>query len=94
LWLGDRFTKIANFVPFKSVPSDDTCAEQFFNSIFILHGLSEDVVSDRDIQFTSKLWNRLFYLLHVNSFNSLTIISARGTIVTSGLEVSNLGLNL
>ena len=62
----DRFTKMAHFVQFKSVPSTEACAEQYLNSIFKLHGLPKDIVSDRSTQFTSKFWNRLFNLLHVD----------------------------
>jgi len=38
---------LAHFVPFKSVPSAEACAEQFLNFIFKLHGLPKDIVSDR-----------------------------------------------
>ena len=39
-------------------------AEMMFDSIYNLHGLPEQIISDRDSLFTSKFWRRLHWLLN------------------------------
>ena len=52
----DRLTKMAHFIPVKGVPSAEHTAEVMVREVFKLHGIPDDVVSDRGVQFTSKFW--------------------------------------
>ena len=47
---------MAHFIPVKGVPSSEQTAELMVREVFRLHGIPEDVVSDREEQFTSKFW--------------------------------------
>ncbi len=44
----DRLTKMAHFIPTKTTATAEDTAELFRDNIFKLHGLPEDIVSDRD----------------------------------------------
>jgi len=50
----DRFSKMGHFIPFPSVPSAKDTAKSFMNTIFRLHGLLNEILSDRGNQFTPK----------------------------------------
>jgi len=59
----DRLTKMVHFVPCnKSITAQQT-ADLFLRNIFKLHGLPDDIVSDRGPQFASSFWRRLLELL-------------------------------
>jgi len=62
----DRFTKMAHFIPFRILPTAKIAADVFFREIFRLHGLPEEIISDRGTQFTSEFWQRLCTLLCIN----------------------------
>ena len=51
----DKLTKVAHFIPVKSMYKTDDIAKIFMKDIFILHGLPKEIVSDRDVKFTSNL---------------------------------------
>lgn len=58
----DRFTKMAHFAACnKSISAEET-AELVLQHVVRLHGLPDDIVTDRGPQFTSKFWSRLFEL--------------------------------
>jgi transposase InsO family protein len=62
----DRLTKMAHFTPCsKSITVEET-AQLILDGIVRLHGLPEEIVSDRGPQFASKFWRRLFELLGVD----------------------------
>ncbi len=62
----DRLTKMAHFTPCsKSIMTEET-AQLILDGIVRLHGLPEEIVSDRGPQFASKFWRRLFELLGVD----------------------------
>jgi hypothetical protein len=62
----DRFTKMAHFTPCsKSITAEET-AQLILDGIVRLHGLPEEIVSDKGPQFASKFWHRLFELLGVD----------------------------
>jgi len=62
----DRLTKMAHFTPCsKSITAEET-AQLILDGIVRLHGLPEEIVSDRGLQFLSKFWHRLFELLGVD----------------------------
>jgi len=48
----DRLTKMAHFVPAKGTDTAETTSRRFFDNIFRLHGLPDEIVSDRDPKFT------------------------------------------
>jgi transposase InsO family protein len=58
----DRFTKMAHFVALKEKTAA-AVARQFVNHIWKLHGLPDDIVSDRDTAFTSKFWKEVMTFL-------------------------------
>ncbi len=62
----DQLTKMAHFTPCsKSITAEET-AQLILDRIVRLHGLPEEIVSDRGPQFASKFWRRLFELLGVD----------------------------
>ncbi|KAL3969834.1 glutaminyl-tRNA synthetase [Sarotherodon galilaeus] len=52
----DRFSKAAHFVALPKLPTALETARHLTNHLFRLHGIPEDVVSDRGPQFTSRVW--------------------------------------
>ncbi|CAJ0923136.1 unnamed protein product [Ranitomeya imitator] len=52
----DRLTKAAHFIPCSGLPSAKDTADLIIQNIFRLHRVSDEVVSDRGVQFTSKFW--------------------------------------
>ncbi|XP_060178356.1 uncharacterized protein LOC132608338 [Lycium barbarum] len=61
----DRLTKYAHFVGLSHPYSASEIAKLFMENIYKLHGMPEDIISDRDPVFTSKLWQELFSILGV-----------------------------
>jgi len=62
----DRLTKMAHFTPCsKSITAEET-TQLILDEIVRLHGLLEEIVSDKGPQFASKFWHRLFELLGVD----------------------------
>jgi transposase InsO family protein len=57
---------MAHFTPCsKSITAEET-AQLILDGIVRLHGLPEEIVSDRGPQFVSKFWHHLFELLGVD----------------------------
>ena len=66
----DRLTKMAIFIPTtKSMPAPDVAA-LFVQHVIRLHGVPENIVSDRDPIFTSHFWRRLLELLGIHANRS------------------------
>ena len=59
----DRLTKMTHFIPCKKSISAEETAQLFIHHIFRLHGLPQDIVSDRGPQFVSQFWKHFFKLL-------------------------------
>ena len=55
----DRFTKMGHFIPFPNVPSSEDTAKAFMTHIFKIHGLPNEILTDRGTQFTSKFWTAI-----------------------------------
>ena len=55
----DRLTKMAHFIPTCTDVSAVDVADLFYHHVWCKHGLSLDIVSDRDTKFTGEVWNRL-----------------------------------
>lgn len=63
----DRLTKMAHFVACPSLSTAEELASLFWRNIFRLHGLPDDIVSDRGSQFVSRFWKRFLELLGIKS---------------------------
>ena len=58
----DRLTKLAHFIPTTSDVDAKGTAELFDREIFRLHGMPEEILTDRGTQFTSHFSQELFRL--------------------------------
>ncbi|KAK1792840.1 hypothetical protein P4O66_012751 [Electrophorus voltai] len=56
---------MVRFVPLKGLPTALETTDLLFHHIFRQFGLSEDIVSDRGAQFTSRLWRELLGKLNI-----------------------------
>ena len=61
----DRFSKMAHFVPLHEKETARDCATTFPQNIWKLHGLPEDIVSDRDTKWTGEFWHNLCDMLGI-----------------------------
>jgi len=65
LWvIVDRFTKMAHFIPLKEKTALDL-ARIFAKEIWKNHGLPTDIVTDRDLRFTSEVWREFLKILEI-----------------------------
>jgi transposase InsO family protein len=55
----DRFSKVAHFIPVKTMYKGAKLAELYITRIVCLHGVPKKIVSDRGTQFTSRFWEKL-----------------------------------
>ena len=56
---------MAHFVPCNKTMTGEETALLFIDNVYKYHGLSDDIIFDRGIQFTSKFWQSLFKILQV-----------------------------
>ena len=56
---------MAHFVPLYEKASARDCAAAFLQNIWKLHGLPEDIVSDRDTKWTGEFWHNLWEMLGI-----------------------------
>ena len=66
----DRFTKMAHFVPLKEKTAP-AVARAFVQHIWRQHGLPGDIISDRDVAFTSQFWRDIMKYLGINQRMSI-----------------------
>ena len=52
----DRFSKAAHFIALPKLPSAMETAQLVINHVFRVHGLPQEIVSDRGPQFIAKFW--------------------------------------
>ena len=52
----DKLTKETHFIPVKSMHKIDDIEKILMEEIFKLHEFPKEIVSDRDVKFTSKFW--------------------------------------
>jgi len=65
LWVViDRFTKMAHFIPLREKTASDL-AKIFAREVWRFHGLPTDIVSDRDLRFTSETWKEFLEILSI-----------------------------
>jgi len=55
----DKLTKCAHFSPMNQKRSMDKLVELYVREVLTLHGVLENIVSDRDPRFTSRFWQSL-----------------------------------
>uniref|UniRef100_A0AAV1UXD9 Integrase catalytic domain-containing protein n=1 Tax=Peronospora matthiolae TaxID=2874970 RepID=A0AAV1UXD9_9STRA len=73
----DRFSKMVHLVALPESTTAQGCARVFIDTIFRLHGLTREIVSDRDPRFTAEFYESVFRSLE-------TGLKSLGT----GLEMS------
>jgi hypothetical protein len=54
----DWLTKVAHFIPVKTIYSEPQLAELYMSRIVCLLGVPKKIVFGRGTQFTSKFWER------------------------------------
>ncbi|SAL94810.1 hypothetical protein, partial, partial [Absidia glauca] len=62
----DRLTKMGHFIPCNKTINAEQTATQYIKHIVRLHGVPQDIVSDRGTQFTSKFWTAFHKHLGTN----------------------------
>lgn len=58
----DKFSKYGHFIPLHHPYTAIQIAKLFMDNVYKLHGLPKAIISDRDLVFTSKLWQELIKL--------------------------------
>src|SRR5438045_3552669 len=59
----DRLTKVAHFIPVKTIYRKDKYAQLYVDQILRLHGVPSSIMSYRGPQFTARFWKSLHALL-------------------------------
>ena len=62
----DRMSKMVHLLPTTNTVTASGIAQLYQDRIFALHGIPDDIVSDRDSKFTSSFWQDLQKLLGTN----------------------------
>mmetsp|Transcript_5973 Transcript_5973/g.7268 ORF Transcript_5973/g.7268 Transcript_5973/m.7268 type:complete len:1243 (-) Transcript_5973:294-4022(-) len=55
----DRFTKVAHFVPTIKGITGEQAAKLFIDNVIRLHGLPQEIISDKDLTFLSSFWKTI-----------------------------------
>jgi hypothetical protein len=56
----DKLTKYAHFIPVRHPYNAGKIAEVFVDNVYRLHGMPQNLISDRDPVFTSQFWQSVF----------------------------------
>lgn len=55
----DRLTKSAHFIPIRINYNLQKLAKMYIEKMVSLHGIPSNITSDRDLRFTSRIWQSL-----------------------------------
>ena len=56
----DRLSVVAHFIAVKSTNSASEVAQIFIRNTMRFHGVPNNIISNKYVEFTSKLWKELF----------------------------------
>ena len=59
----DRLTKMTHCIPYTKTITGEAIAKLFFDNIYRIHGLPNNIVLDMGTQFTLNFWRGFFQLL-------------------------------
>jgi len=59
----DRLTKVAHFIPVKAIYWGDKLTQLYTDNILRLHGVPNQIMSDRGTQFMAHFWKSLYAAL-------------------------------
>ncbi len=68
----DRLTKMMHLSIILGTPTAESAAVAFLKSVFYLHGLPAEIITDRGSQFTSAVWNELVNFLSIKHRTATT----------------------
>jgi len=68
----DRLTKMVHLYAFPGLPTANEAALAFLKSVFYLHGLPKEILTDRGSQFTSELWSNILRILSIDHKTATT----------------------
>ena len=72
VFIVDKLTKVAHFIPVKSTFSDSDVAHVFIRDVVKLHVVPKKIVSGIDAKFTSRFWKELFVVLNTELTSNTT----------------------
>ena len=61
----DRFTKMGHFIPLVGESNAKDWVNAFLNNLWKLHGLLDEIISDRDTKWTSEFWKGLCEIMEI-----------------------------
>jgi len=68
----DRLTKMIHLSAFPGTPTATAAAISFLRNVFYIHGLPEEIITDRGSQFTSRLWEKIMKYLSIKHTTATT----------------------
>lgn len=66
----DRLSKMVHLVPTTTTVTGVGTAQLYFDTVWKLHGIPKDIVSDRDTRFTGHFWRELMRLIGTKQYMS------------------------
>jgi len=67
LLTGDRLTKRTHFIPIKNQFSSKDMVQLLYDKIYLLHGLLLQIILDRGVQYSAKLFQEWCKILEIES---------------------------
>jgi hypothetical protein len=81
----DRFSKMAQFIPYHKSDNVSHVTDLFFTEIVCLHGVPITIVSDRDAKFLSYFWRTLWLKLGTKLLFYTTLSTILRAVLKSNL---------